>query len=137
MEGVSDDGRPCACGCGAIIPPEKLKKHPQQRFASVGCGLRYRRQQPGFEEYRRRQQKRAMALQRLDRWAQPAYDKLQRTLNRRGDPLTRQQSVAIMIVLADVIRTAYRRGHRAGAFRRVPARQRRATGQESPHLSSE
>lgn len=112
-DAVSDDRPYCKCGCGNQLTERQLQRYPGQQFFSRTCTMLWNRQQPGFNRRRQQAQKRQAALARLDRWAQPAYQTVRDTCERKNDPLTRTQMAVIMVVLADVIAQAYQRGRNA------------------------
>ena len=100
----------CPCGCGRF--PKKGRT-----YAATGCSLRAMRRDPEKRERHLTNLRRAFLEKRIDRWAQPAWERIARLLEREGLALTRKQAAIIRYELAEVIRRAHQREYNTRLMR--------------------
>ena len=96
----------CPCGCDRAVKPGNT-------YAALGCSLRHCHRDPERAAARIARHRQAFAVRRLDRWAQPAYERLARGLQRDGLALTRRQQAIVKLALADAVAQAYHQGRHA------------------------
>lgn len=96
----------CPCGCGGEVKPGN-------RWAQRGCTFRYGHASSVGTAKRLIRQRVAMANQRIDRWAQPAYERIRAGLEREGLTLTHRQRAVVMLALAEAVAQAHHQGRHA------------------------
>jgi hypothetical protein len=89
----------CPCGCGRTV-------RVGNRYAALGCSLVAMRADPARRARWHAASRLALLERRIDRWASPAWARIEAQLVADGVALTRRQAAVIRYELAEVVRRA-------------------------------